>query len=204
MNKFPWIAMLVMVCVGGSASAGMFRWVDKDGKVHYSDQAPPTDVKSAEQKKISGNVIENSELNIQLQDAMKRNPATLYANNCGEICDKARNLLKTRGVPHADKNPETPEIADELKKLAGSLEVPTLKLGTKHIKGFEVGQWNTALDAAGYPKTSALRPSQAGKLVNPETTTKAPPPAPPATGTAPAAPTNGAQPAPPADTKGAR
>ena len=38
--KNSWIVLAALV-VCSSASAQMYKWVDKDGKVHYSDQAPP-------------------------------------------------------------------------------------------------------------------------------------------------------------------
>jgi len=33
--------LLVVLIAAATASAQVYRWVDKDGKVHYSDQAPP-------------------------------------------------------------------------------------------------------------------------------------------------------------------
>lgn len=41
MNKYLLIG-LVLLCT--SAGAAINKWVDKDGRVHYSDQSPPTDV----------------------------------------------------------------------------------------------------------------------------------------------------------------
>jgi hypothetical protein len=33
-------------------AGNMYRWVDKDGKVHYTDQLPPPEAQSAERKKL--------------------------------------------------------------------------------------------------------------------------------------------------------
>ncbi len=44
-----------------------------------------------------------------------------------------------------------PEDAVELKRLVGGLEVPVLKVGGKHLKGFDPAAWEGLLSAAGYP-----------------------------------------------------
>lgn len=35
------LAFALTVLIAATASAQVYRWVDKDGKVHYSDQKPP-------------------------------------------------------------------------------------------------------------------------------------------------------------------
>lgn len=163
------------VIAGGTA----YKWVDEHGKVHYSDQPPPADAKKVERKKIDSNVIDTSELPYAVRQAAQKHPVTLYATPCGEACDKARELLKTRGVPYAEKDPQLAQVSEELQKLAGSLEVPVLQVGQSTVlKGFEPAQWHRELDAAGYPKTSTLPK----KAVSPAPTAPAqtPPPANPA------------------------
>jgi glutaredoxin len=142
-----------MVCADGTT----YKWVDEHGHVHYSDQPPPPNAKKVEEKKIGGNYVETSELPYQLREAVKKYPVTLYATDCGEFCDKARELLRTRGVPYSEKDPQRPGQSEELKKLIGGLQVPVLQVGqSKVLKGFEQAAWHRELDAAGYPKTSVL------------------------------------------------
>lgn len=131
----------------------IFRWVDKDGKVHYGDiLPPPAEVKNVQTKKLSERVIEQQAVPYGVLTAMKNNPVTLYANNCGEACTDARALLAKRGIPFADRNPASdPEAAAALKALVGALQVPTITIGANNLQGFEQGSWNAALTAAGYP-----------------------------------------------------
>jgi glutaredoxin len=143
-----------------TAQAELYKWTDKSGGVHYSDQPPASDVKNVERKKIGGNVIEGQE-NFSLKDAARKFPVTLYANDCGEFCNQARELLTKRGIPFTLKNPEASAIdSAALKKLIGSLEVPTLRVGeSSPIKGYLESSWTSALDVAGYPKTNPKAPS---------------------------------------------
>lgn len=153
------LGVTVVLWGGYAAAQTVYRWVDSQGKVHYSDQAPPNDAKSVQQKRLSGNFIETDELPYATQVAMKRFPAKLYVFDCGEPCIQARALLRNRGIPAAEINPTSSQAnADKLKQATGSLEVPVLQLGElTPIKGFSAGRWNAALSNAGYPEVSSLR-----------------------------------------------
>lgn len=148
-------AGLLALCLGGLAQAQVYSWIDPaTGKKIYSDQPPPPNAKNATSKDYKPNVVSTSELPFAVQDAVKRNPVTLYANAC-DICKQGQQLLEKRGIPHSRKNPENDAAASaDLKKRIGSQEVPVLLVGEKVLKGFDEAAWNAALDAAGYPRTS--------------------------------------------------
>ncbi len=152
--------MVLLCCALSSlAQAGeLFRWVDADGKVHYTDQPPPAGAKKVEERKLSGSTIDASEMPYALRQAIKKSPVTLYANDCGVPCTQARDHLTQRGIPFTGKNPQTsPADAEALKKLVGASYVPVLVVGGAVSKGYEKGAWDAALDAAGYPKSVLLK-----------------------------------------------
>ena len=132
----------------------IFRWVDKEGKVHYGDSLPPPiEVKSSQTKKLGDSVIEQEAVPYGVSIAMKNNPVTLYVNSCGEGCTNAKALLAKRGIPFTEKNPQTDAVAAAaLKALVGALQVPTIVIGANSLQGFEEEGWNAALNAAGYPR----------------------------------------------------
>ncbi|MEQ1518835.1 MAG: glutaredoxin family protein [Usitatibacteraceae bacterium] len=170
------VSVLIFAFATAAGAQEIFRWVDKDGKVHYGDSPPPaTESKNVQTKKLGDSVIEQDAVPYSVATAIKNNPVTLYANNCGEACTNARALLAKRGVPFADKNPESDiAAANALKALAGGLQVPTLVVGSTSLTGFEESGWNAALDTGGYPRTNPnLRQSAAVKAPP-----KAAPPAP--------------------------
>jgi glutaredoxin len=149
------IALFLLTTASTGAEAQLYKWVDKDGKVTYSDVPPPKDAKDVKQKGYGDNVAPSDDLPYSVREAVKRNPVTLYANACGEPCDKARALLGARGIPFTDRNPETDQGAnDALKEAAGGLSVPTLTIGGRVIKGFADGEWHDALTSSGYPRTN--------------------------------------------------
>jgi glutaredoxin len=149
-----WAALLATSAA--LAQTSVYRWVDKDGKVHFSDAPPAADAKDVTQKQM-GSGGDDTPLPYATQMAMKRNPVTIYTGSasCGEVCATARGLLSGRGIPFAERNAETnPADAEALKKLIGELRVPVLVVGeSTPLKGYEEGAWQSALDTAGYPRT---------------------------------------------------
>ena len=146
-------ALMLALPLAADAQTTLYRWVDKDGKVHFSDTPPPPDARSASQKRMGGGYAEG-QLPYGTQMAMKRNPVTLYvSSDCGELCAQGRELLAKRGIPYSERNAQTsPEDAQTLKKLVGTLEVPVLAVGDNAIKGYSEAQWQAALDGAGYAR----------------------------------------------------
>jgi hypothetical protein len=157
-SKLFTISLALALAAAPALAGDLYRWVDKDGKVTYSDTPPPSDAKQVEEKSYGGNTIEVDKLPFATKDAVKKNPVTLYTSNCGVVCDDALALLSKRGIPYTTKSPQTSQPdADALKKLIGDLQVPVLVIGSQSpIKGFEAGTWESALDSAGYPKQAAI------------------------------------------------
>jgi len=152
----------------------VYRYVDKEGHVVYSDRGPPSDARDIQSKRLRGNVIENNEIPVASQQAQERFPVTLYSFDCGEVCTQAEGLLNRRGVPYSGVNVETPEGAEQLSKMTGELRAPVLQVGDRtFVKGFSASQWNKALDEAGYPKAQAPRTTVTGRAPPPEATTTA-------------------------------
>ena len=176
------MAVMLVTAVTPLSAAQLYQWKDSQGRMVYSDQPPPPNVKGAQQKSFKGSFIEGGE-SYATKSAREKSPIVLYASACGAPCDQARILLNERGVPYSSKDPQaSPEAQAELQKLTGRLSVPVLVVGSDKVDGFEANQWQAALDKAGYPK-SAL---PGYKPVPPPAPTTAATPA-PASGPSPAA-----------------
>jgi glutaredoxin len=155
-----------------AAQQQVYRYVDKDGKVIYSDRAPGPDGKEVQAKRLSPNYIENNDTPIATVQAAQRFPVTLYTFACGAVCQNAEALLNRRGVPYTTVNVEDQKGAEQLQKLTGAQQAPVLQVGDKLIaKGFNEARWTSMLDDAGYPKSPPRR--VAAKVTEP-----APAPAP--------------------------
>jgi len=135
----------------------VYRYLDVDGRVVYSDKPPPADARNAQAKRIGRNSIETSELSFATQQAQERFPVTLYTFSCGVVCDTAQGLLNKRGVPHTVVDVSQGDGADRLKRLTNGLEAPALQVGEQVATGFNENRWQSMLSDAGYPKTPPPR-----------------------------------------------
>lgn len=150
-------ALLILAVIAASAvGAEMYRWVDDKGVVNYTPYPPPANIRKVETKRLGGNTVQTSEGSYSLQQAVKNFPVTLYATDCGELCNNARAHLKKRGIPFTEKNPTDPKEIDEFKKQSGGgMEIPLLIVGSlKTIKGYLASDWDSTFDQAGYPSTA--------------------------------------------------
>jgi hypothetical protein len=160
-SAFKLACLLLPCCIALSAQAqSVYRWVDKDGKVHYGDSPPPEN-KTVQQKNLkAGQAVATEDMPFAVKEAMRKSPVTAYLTNCGPLCDGARTFLAKRGVPYTVKDPENnPADAESLTKLVGGLEVPLLQVGDRSVKGFTEESWGSALDSAGYPRVNPFTKS---------------------------------------------
>lgn len=151
------LLLVFLFCAGLAQAQGTYRWVDKDGKVHYGDRPPPAVAGKAKELR-TGTPEAEKQLPYATRQAMEKFPVTLYVSaDCGEGCKEATAYLRKRGVPFSEKSVASNEEISDLKQLLGGGEVvvPVLQVGTKNRKGFEQGSWDGLLDAAGYPKATA-------------------------------------------------
>jgi len=150
------IAAAILLTACADASGQAYRWVDQDGKVHYTQEPPPPDAKGVKKKTFRQSQAETSNLPYATQVAAKTSPVSLYtAPDCGEPCDRARALLVKRTVPFREVSVLTQNEVDELKRLSGKTDIPLLVVGAQAQSGFQEGVYNGLLDAAGYPSASA-------------------------------------------------
>lgn len=149
MTKTIFVLTALLIALPSQA-AQLYRWVDDKGRVEWRDTPPPATAKTVERRTIGGSVIETSTQSYSVQQAVKNFPVTLYINNCGEACDKARAHLVRRGVPFTQKNPQ--DDIDAYRKLTGGMRVPLLFIGAERLNGYEENAWDRALDTAGYPR----------------------------------------------------
>lgn len=157
-RRFVWAGLIALMC--GSAQAdGLYRWVDKSGKVNYGD-APAADAAKVEQKKFgAAPTVDVNDLPYATRRAKQNFPVTLYiAENCSDLCKQAHEFLNKRGIPFTENILRTKEDLDAFKQLSGSEGVPTLAVGKTWFKGFQADQWGGGLDTAGYSQTPSHQP----------------------------------------------
>ncbi len=154
------VAVATLLSLLGTANAQqMYRWVDKDGRVTYSQNPPVAGAaKNVQSKGAPSGPANSPPLPYSAQVAIKNFPVTLYlSHDCGNACDDGRELLKKRGIPYREVLVIKQSEIDAIKTLTGNTQVPVLRVGSQAVSGFNATSWKLALDDAGYPATLAAQ-----------------------------------------------
>lgn len=153
------LALPTLMLVAAPAAA-QYKWVAPNGAVTYSDQPPPPGVDGHALDMKTAVRSEDGGVPAALRDATTKHPVVLYTTPDCMPCRQARAHLSKRGVPFVERTVSSSADAQSFRK-AGFTEntFPAMSVGRERSVGFEAGDWNQLLDAAGYPKNSMLPPS---------------------------------------------
>ena len=152
------LVFIMAALAAASVSAQQYRWVDENGRVHYTDTPPPPSAKNAQKKNLKGNEL-GQQQSYELTQAIRNAPVTLYTfTECKDPCQMARDVLNKRGVPFREKLVANQQMLDELKQVSGGLSVPVLVVGSQVEKNASPEAFNQALDIAGYPRAGVVKP----------------------------------------------
>jgi glutaredoxin len=154
---FSLSGFLFAVTFSFSAHAQMYKWVDADGKVTYSDVPPPKTAVKVETKSFSSSDDgATTGLPYELTRIAKNMPVTLYTSAKCPGCDEGRNFLKQNGIPFSEKTVSTNADIEKLTKVSGGPQLPFVQVGRTKLVGYSPTDWRSALSAAGYPESSQL------------------------------------------------
>lgn len=148
-----------------SATAVEYKWVDRNGRVHYGDQ-PPAEGDAVALRKPGGiqtqalsqpEVDPTLDFPLPLRTAARSHPVALYvANDCAP-CRLAAQLLRQRGIPFQEWTVNSHADFSRFKELGFTENgFPAISVGNQRSIGFEAMAWHRLLDGAQYPKNSLL------------------------------------------------
>lgn len=122
--------LLFFFLIGGLQAAGIKKWTDEDGKVHYGDRPPS-----------SASVSEvNQDVSV-FASASKPNNTILYSTkNCG-YCKKAKAFMASNSIPYKEYDIEDSISAKRRYTQLGGRGVPLLELKGKTIQGFSEARY---------------------------------------------------------------
>jgi len=161
LSALRWVPLLALLAA--LPSHAQYKVVGPDGKITYTDRPPTTSegkVVPLTAKAGSGTVASDAPLPLELRQPASRYPVTLYTiSGACELCNSARQLLRQRGIPYAEKQVLSADDGEALERLSGGRDIPTLGIGSQTLRGLAAEVWSSYLDAAGYPRESRLPPN---------------------------------------------
>lgn len=149
----PGLRLLLVTLVATCAlpaAAGVYKWTDGQGRIHYSDSPPPD--RNAAQVKIKVNSItgpaEVSTLKASSPAAKER--VRLFTTVWCGYCKKAKAQLAGRGVPFDEIDVETSDSGRREFASIGGRGVPVILVGSQRMDGFDAAGLDAMLQTAGY------------------------------------------------------
>ena len=144
------------------AQAGkLYKLVDEQGNITYSDTKPDSDAGSVEEQDASQ---PESDEPAGLDQLAEETPIMFYSVPECAACDMVRTYLNDSGFPFTELEVDDDYDAQQKMKTAvGNLNVPTVTVGGRTLTGFNASAMDAILDVAGYPVGDAAAPVPAGQ-----------------------------------------
>ncbi|MCW5625819.1 MAG: glutaredoxin family protein [Burkholderiales bacterium] len=150
------VVLCLIATLAFPAAAEIYRWVDADGRVYYTDTPPP---KNAGKKlKIdtrpsvapAPKPLPSTAAKPAPSPAVRGEPVRLFTTAWCGYCKKARAYLQSRQIPFEDLDIETSQWAKGQYDALGGQGVPVILVGGRRMDGYDQGGLERMLDASGW------------------------------------------------------
>ena len=130
------LAFLISLITATGVTAEIYKWIDEQGNVHFTDRPPPNQVTEKIEVKINSYISPN----IVDVDRLfgKTNKVIMYSTSWCGYCKKARAYFNSNNIPFNEYDVETTiKGKRDYEKLGGD-GVPIILMGNKRMNGFSV------------------------------------------------------------------
>ena len=135
MKAFLLLNMVLMSLIFAvNAQSDVYKWIDEQGNVHFTDRPPLNQTTEKIDVKI------NSYTSVQIvgvdQLLGKTDKVVMYRTSWCRYCEKARDYLSKKKIPYKEYDVENSSKGKrDYEKLGGS-GVPIILIGNKRLNGF--------------------------------------------------------------------
>lgn len=139
------LSVAALAAAGSVGAAGVYKWTDADGRVHFSDNPPAnSDAEELKIRTYTGPAEVSSD-----GDYGPRQVKLLTTAWCG-VCKRAKAYLAQKGIYYLEYDVETSEVGRlEYKRLNGK-GVPIILVGNQKMVGFSAQKLGMMLKNVGY------------------------------------------------------
>lgn len=169
MAKFQrlFLALVILMVSPAICAGDIYKWVDENGVMHYTDTAPSDEseweqegTSSRDGQGNSNNPLRNydpevvseilNEINDDDEPAVEETKreivVELYVTSLCQYCKKAKAFFNSRGIKFIEYNiEEDQKAAERLSSLTESKAVPFAVINGHHIKGYSASAYIRAM-----------------------------------------------------------
>lgn len=144
--KFHLILLSSLLAI--PAFAGVYKWTDGQGNIHYSD-SPPAAAKTTQLK------LQSFTGPVEVSRAIGADSGvTLYSTEWCGVCKRAKAFFKQNGVPFREWDVEKSDYGEAKFRQLGGGGVPVITVGSEKMIGFDASRFMEA-----WKKTQSKPPS---------------------------------------------
>ncbi len=138
--------VVCMLLTTSGVSGQIYKWVDEDGKTHFSS-SPPTNVDAETVQPKTTNTYSGSDLSVpsdtSTKKAINRKKVVMYSAVWCGVCKKAKKYFREHRIPFNEYDIETSEKGKrDYKKLNGS-GVPIILVDKQRMNGFSAARFKS-------------------------------------------------------------
>ncbi|HTL51650.1 MAG TPA: glutaredoxin family protein [Planctomycetota bacterium] len=143
-NGFPFLLLLFAAC---SARAGMYKWIDENGYIHYADKPPEAQQKTLE---ITGRISSYDSPEILPENSgekpesaankpAKNKRVVMYSAEWCGVCRKAKQYFAEKHISYTDYDIDTDPKGKADYENLDAHGVPVILVGNRRMNGFSAG-----------------------------------------------------------------
>ena len=146
-------SLAVLIFLPFTLFADMYKWIDENGNVHYTDSPPPG--KKAKKLELKINSITGPGVVSTIGKQSPQSPAAgtatvkLYTTTWCGYCKRAKAYLQARGTPFQEIDVETSVQGQREFQALGGRGVPVILVGNQRMDGYSEGTLAGMLKQAG-------------------------------------------------------
>jgi glutaredoxin len=134
--------LLALLIPAAKLPAEIYKWVDEQGQVHYSDRKPddqsvsevPEDTRSYQGISYGTLEVDTGEVGART-NTPSATVVMLSASWCG-TCKKAKQYFRRNGIPFREYDIENSSRGKRLYEQLGATGVPVILVGKQRMNGF--------------------------------------------------------------------
>ncbi|MES9963868.1 MAG: glutaredoxin domain-containing protein [Candidatus Sedimenticola sp. 20ELBAFRAG] len=125
---------LLLMFIAGTAVAGIYKWVDENGKTHFGDKPPQQS--GAEQMELQLNTFSGYQVRERDDGIATGGKVVIYSTTWCGVCERAKDYFKANNIPYSEYDVEKSEKGKrDFKRMKGR-GVPVILVGSKRMDGF--------------------------------------------------------------------
>jgi glutaredoxin len=151
--RFIVTALLLMLAASMAQAQQIYRWVDANGRVQYSEKPPAGAQSSTVQQRVSsvgGNAGAAAKGGSAAQPAAAKAAVKMYATDWCGYCRQARQFFARNGIAYTELDIEKSQAAMAEYKGLGGRGVPVILVGSQRMNGYGEERLVQMLKAGGH------------------------------------------------------